>query len=394
MWQGSWVVQQLPTTKIFKVKIEKDYSQPQQLHFSVPQGSCSGANVFTCDCSLIDLVVPKDITLNGVADDHSLRKSFPADNRTLEQQAKLRMEHTFSNIKRWMDSMCLKLNSEKTEYIMFGSCQQLTKIYPEPLHAGPDLIELGNKIKYLGGLLDNTLSFDLHVSSKVQKAMANFIKIRSICPYITWETCTTLLLMLCMSHLDYLNAVLYGIPNKTLNKYQRIQNMCAKLALGKSKYDSSTESLKTLHWLPIWQQIEFKILVLTHKYINNSAPRYLQELISVKEQKRENMRSNTMGVLLNIPTVKQTIFAARSFRHIAPTLWNRLPTNLRCTNNLDKFKGLLKKTCFKQHFTKYTQTQITSCYNVCKVHVATTLMWFMHSAIPNASLLLLLLFEY
>ena len=128
--------------RFFKVKIGKDYSQPQQLHFSVPQGSCSGANVFTCYCSFIDQIVPKDITLNGFADDHSLRKSFPAGNRTWEQQAKHRMELTFSNIKEWMDSMHLKLNSEKTEYIMFGSCQQLTKINPEPLQTGPDLIEL------------------------------------------------------------------------------------------------------------------------------------------------------------------------------------------------------------------------------------------------------------
>ena len=127
---------------------------------------------------------------------------------------------------------------------MFGSWQQLTKINPKPLHAGPDLIELSNKVKYLDALLNNTLSFDTHVSLKVQKAMANFVKIKSICKYITREACTTLLLMLCMSHLDCLNAVLYGIPNKTLNKYQKIQNMCAKLALGKSKYDSSTESLK------------------------------------------------------------------------------------------------------------------------------------------------------
>ena len=304
----------------------------------MPQGSCSGANVFTCYCTLIDQIVPKDITLNGFVDDHSLRKSFTADNWTQEQQAKHRMELTFSNVKEWMDSMCLKLNTEKTEYIMFGSCHQLTKINPESLQAGPDLIELSNKVKYLGALLDNTLSFDQHISSKVQKAMANFIQVRSICKYITQEACTTLLLMLCMSHLDYSNAVLYGIPNNTLNKYQRIQNMCAKLVLGKSKYDSSTESLKALYWLLIQQQIEFKIITLTHKCINNSAPRYLQELISVKEQKRENMRSNSIGVLLNIPTVKQTTFAAR------------LPTNIRCTNSLDKFKGLLKTYLFQAAF--------------------------------------------
>ena len=100
------------------------------------------------------------------------------------------------------------------------------KINLEPLQAGPDLIELSDKVKYLGGLHDNTLSFDQHVSSKVQKAMANFIKIKSIYGYITREACTTLLLILCMSHLDYSNTVLYGIPNKPLNKYQRIQNVC------------------------------------------------------------------------------------------------------------------------------------------------------------------------
>ena len=233
---------------------------------------------------------------------------------------------------------------------MFGSHQQLTKINLEPLQAGPDLTELSNTVKYLGALLDNTLSFDQHISSKVQKAMVNFIKIRSICKYITQEACTTLLLMLCMSHLDYSDAVLYGIPNKTLNKYQRIQNMCAKLVVRKSKYDSSTESLKALHWQPIQQQMEFEILTLTHKCINSSAPRYLQELISVKEQKRENMRSNSVGVLLNIPTVKCITFAARSFRHVALTLWNRLPTNIRCTNSLDKFKGLLQTYLFQAAF--------------------------------------------
>ena len=86
----------------------------------MPQGSCSGANVFTCYCSSIDQIVQKDITLNGFADDHSLRKSFLASDRIQEQQAKLKMEHTFNNIKEWMDSMHLKLNSEKTEYIIIN----------------------------------------------------------------------------------------------------------------------------------------------------------------------------------------------------------------------------------------------------------------------------------
>ena len=115
---------------------------------------------------------------------------------------------------------------------------KLNKAAHEPLKAGQDLIELSNMIKNLGGVLDNTLNFESHVSLKAQKAMTNFIKIKSICKYITREACTTLVLMLSISHLDYTNALLYGLPNKTIKRYQIIQNICAKLVLGRPKYSS------------------------------------------------------------------------------------------------------------------------------------------------------------
>ena len=118
------------------------------------------------------------------------------------------------------------------------------KAEQELLTAGPDFIQQSDKVKYLGGFLDNTLNFESHVTLKVQKAMANFMKIKSICRYITKEVCTTLVIMLCMSHPDYSNALLYGLPKKTIKRYQVIQNICAKLVLGRSKYSSSTEALK------------------------------------------------------------------------------------------------------------------------------------------------------
>ena len=181
--------------------------------------------------------------------------------------------------------MQLKINSDKTEYILFGSKQQFNKSAHEPLKAGPDLTELSNKVKYLGGILDNTLNFESHVSLTVQKAMTNFIKVKSICKHITSDACTTLVLILCISHLDHSNSLLYGLPNKTIKRYQIIQNICSKLVLGRPKYSSSTEALKCLHWLPIQQRITYKIGLLTSKYIKKVAPKYLQELITIKKAK-------------------------------------------------------------------------------------------------------------
>ena len=56
----------------FKIHIGEEYSESQKLTFGVPRGSCSGANIFTCYCSLINKEVPKLVSINGFADDHSL----------------------------------------------------------------------------------------------------------------------------------------------------------------------------------------------------------------------------------------------------------------------------------------------------------------------------------
>ena len=68
----------------FMVNINSKYSKWKDLEFSVPQGSCSGANLFTCYCSLITDSIPSSMTLSGFADNHSIRKSFPAKCHTAE----------------------------------------------------------------------------------------------------------------------------------------------------------------------------------------------------------------------------------------------------------------------------------------------------------------------
>ena len=62
-----------------KVHINDAYSSIRTLNYSVPQGSASGANLFTAYCAPIESVIPADITINGFADDHSIRKPFNAD---------------------------------------------------------------------------------------------------------------------------------------------------------------------------------------------------------------------------------------------------------------------------------------------------------------------------
>ena len=180
--------------------------------------------------------------------------------------------------------------------------------------------------------------------------MTNYFKIRSIRPLLDVPTTTHLCLSLCIAHLDYCNSVLYGLPDTTLNRFQRIQNMCAHLMLSRSKKDSITECLKELHWLPIRQRIQYKILILTHKCVNKIGPKYLQDLIHLRPPVRTGLRSSQKTNLLVRPITKCSTFADRSFSVGAPLLWNALPDSMRQLNFLT-FKKMVKTHFFRQAFT-------------------------------------------
>ena len=124
--------------------------------------------------------------------------------------------------------------------------------------------------------------------------------------------------------------------------------MCACLVLRKSNRDSISECLKTLHWLPVRQRIEHKILTLTHKCRTGAGLGYLRNLLQEKKCARI-LRSNGTDLLV-IPRTKHKTFADRAFSVAAPTLWNNLPQELRSIKELLKFKKALKTHLFKQAF--------------------------------------------
>ena len=89
----------------FKVCTGDECSESQKLSFGVPQGSCSGANIFTSYCSLINKEVPESVSINGFADGHSLQKKFKARDKQQETTTKQLLEDTFNRIKSCMDKM-------------------------------------------------------------------------------------------------------------------------------------------------------------------------------------------------------------------------------------------------------------------------------------------------
>ena len=81
------------------------------------------------------------------------------------------------------------------------------------------------------------------------------------------------------SKLDSANSLLHGLPTFLIDRLRNVQNSAARIITRTKKYDHIKPVLKQLHWLPVNQRINYKILLLTYKALNGQAPSYITELL-------------------------------------------------------------------------------------------------------------------
>ena len=110
-----------------KVNIGESFSTNQDLCFSVPQGSLCGPVLYNADVSTMSTVVPPAIAIHAYADDHALTKEFNSSLPQEEVDTAQSLSNCLDKVKKWMNSCHLKINSDKTEVILFRSWQQIKK---------------------------------------------------------------------------------------------------------------------------------------------------------------------------------------------------------------------------------------------------------------------------
>ena len=213
----------------------------------VPQGSILGPILFTCYASTLQELFTNSNNLTGYADDHSFIKPFsPMDQNILPE-----LELDIQNISDWMYWNHLKMNNAKTELITFGSRSGLKKQQLPEIRVGNEVVKSSESIRFLGITLDKDLEMKKFISTKVRAAYVNIKKINKIRKFLTGEETKMLMSSNVLSHLDYGNSILVNLPKSTTKSLPSIQNYAAKVVCKKQKYDSSTECLFKLHWLPI-----------------------------------------------------------------------------------------------------------------------------------------------
>ena len=229
--------------RTFLVNLGNAFSQPACVSSGVPQGSILGPLLFL-------------IYINDMSQAVKCNLFLYADDTCLVCQ-----HNDINEIEKQLNSTKFKIKKVRKLNIKYGDIQ----------------IKQHSKVKYLGCMLDETMSrktMALSVINKINnKLKFPYRKNRFLTPTLRRLLCNALI----QPHFNYTCSAWYSNLTKKLNnRNQTFQNKCIRFCLQLDKMTHvSYKEIEILNWLPGTERFNQCINSIVFKYVNNQCPNYV-----------------------------------------------------------------------------------------------------------------------
>ena len=342
-----WFVSYL-SDRTVRVCIGSDYSDEEQVTCSVPQGSILGPRQYSIYTNpLANLIRILLLLFHMYADDTQVWKSFNPRCIYSQLSATTSVEMGIRNISEWMFNNKLKLNREKTEFLVIASSRSFPLITTKELHLDNETVKSSKSVRNLGVVMDSHLTMITHVNNIRKTGYYYLSWIRKVRHLLSEDITKTIVHALVINRIDYCNSVLVNLPDCAIDGLQKLMNAAARVITRVPQSDHITPVLKALHWLPVRERINFKVLTITFKALNGNAPSYITDLLTEYTPSR-SLRSATVKRLV-LPRSRLR-YGDRRFSVAAPRLWNALPESVKNAPSIVVFKKLLKTHLFRSAY--------------------------------------------
>ena len=333
----SWFQSYL-SERSFRVSHNGATSSHRLIDCGVPQGSVLGPLLFSCYVSPIRDVISK---IHGVvhisyADDLQVIVSARSS-----AACQLIASHSVEIIRSWLVRNGLAFNDSKLELMCFNPTS-LTIVNDFSLTIGSVICQSQDTVRNLGVQFNKTMNLEVHVASVAKACFAILRNLWKIRHWLTIQSAKSLAHVHIISRLDYCNSLLLGCTNNIIQPLQRIQNCAARFVYGLTGHCPTSTLLRELHWLPVKQRIQFKLLTITHNTMySDHSPALLRSKITILPSHSQRISADR---LQTSPHRLRT--GGKAFRHSAPTAWNSLPTTISSIKDIKRFKAALKTHLF------------------------------------------------
>ena len=311
------------------VSLNGQFSNKVNFNTGIPQGGVLSPILYSLYTSDICNILKKHgFSYHIYADDLQIYLEIDHINETY---IKNKIQLLMIDIEKYMLNKSLKLNTEKTNIMVFSG-KSKPKVENLCLNICGNNIKILNELKILGCTMDNHIELKNHISKIVKKCnymLHNIYKIRN---FLDIESSKILINAMVLSHIDFQIELLYKIPNYELKKLDKILRKSVRLIFNLKKTDSLKTYFQKLDWLPIKERIELRRNKIIHVALISNKPRYIKEMFEKNTSEITRQRNK-----LQIKRPKSE-FQNRALSISGPTTYNKVPENIWSAKSL--FNGL------------------------------------------------------
>ena len=156
-----------------------------------------------------------------------------------------KLKNCLSDIQNFMSANKLKLNPEKTKFILIGSKNNRKQLLPHfPINILGNQVSPAQSVRNLRVMFDSNFSFSDHVSQVIKSTRVHARDLYRIRPLLDLNTSVLLANALASSRLDYCNSLFLSLTDFELRRLQLVQNSLCRVVTRSSKYCCITPQLK------------------------------------------------------------------------------------------------------------------------------------------------------
>ena len=251
------------------------------------------------------------------------------------------MNKELANISKLLAVNKLKLNVNKTKCMLIEKkkINEFWKVNKFGIIIDKAEIELVDKIKYLGVIMDHELKFKDHcdyICKKISKKIGVMGRLNKV---LTTYAMKVVYNTIVLPHYNYCATLLYLFNDTDIHRLQVLQNKGMRIVLKCNKYTRVADMLRLLQWLNVKQFAEFCTLLFIHKIKLKMMPSYygnmLQQCDSIHKyntRDKENyyVQTRCKDIAYNSIFVKGVI------------KYNMLENKVKNVTSIEVFKKYLK----------------------------------------------------